>query len=90
MPLTCCKAGAGCTGIKGVRRPAGSGQRLGRQMGTIVKFPDEGRIVRFGRADAAENPQPSSSCLSCALSDTMSRALNRVLIRRRRMAVADA
>jgi hypothetical protein len=24
-------------------------------MGTIVKFPDEGRIVRFGRADAAES-----------------------------------
>ncbi len=23
-------------------------------MGTIVKFPDEGRIVRFGRIDAAE------------------------------------
>jgi hypothetical protein len=23
-------------------------------MGTIVKFPDEGRIVRFGRGDAAE------------------------------------
>ncbi len=23
-------------------------------MGTIVKFPDEGRIVRFGRADGAE------------------------------------
>ncbi len=23
-------------------------------MGTIVKFPDEGRIVRFGRMDAAE------------------------------------
>jgi hypothetical protein len=22
-------------------------------MGTIVKFPDEGRIVRFGRADIA-------------------------------------
>ena len=21
-------------------------------MGTIIKFPDEGRIVRFGRADA--------------------------------------
>ena len=21
-------------------------------MGTVVKFPDEGRIVRFGRADA--------------------------------------
>jgi hypothetical protein len=23
-------------------------------MGTIIKFPDEGRIVRFGRVDAAE------------------------------------
>jgi hypothetical protein len=23
-------------------------------MGTVVKFPDEGRIVRFGRAEAAE------------------------------------
>jgi len=23
-------------------------------MGTIVKFPDEGRIVRFGRADMAD------------------------------------
>ncbi len=23
-------------------------------MGTIVKFPDEGRIVRFGRADMPE------------------------------------
>ena len=23
-------------------------------MGTIVKFPDEGRIVRFGRADAQD------------------------------------
>ncbi|MGD0418420.1 MAG: hypothetical protein ABSA68_02380 [Xanthobacteraceae bacterium] len=23
-------------------------------MGTIVKFPDDGRIVRFGRVDAAE------------------------------------
>jgi len=23
-------------------------------MGTIVKFPDEGRIVRFGRADAPD------------------------------------
>lgn len=23
-------------------------------MGTIVKFPDEGRIVRFGRAEAAD------------------------------------
>ena len=24
-------------------------------MGTIVKFPDEGRIVRFGRADMEES-----------------------------------
>ena len=24
-------------------------------MGTVVKFPDEGRIVRFGRADAHES-----------------------------------
>ena len=23
-------------------------------MGTIVKFPDDGRVVRFGRADGAE------------------------------------
>jgi hypothetical protein len=23
-------------------------------MGTIVKFPDEGRVVRFGRADAPD------------------------------------
>lgn len=35
--------------------PAGNGERLGRHhMGTVVKFPDEGRIVRFGRADAPE------------------------------------
>ena len=24
-------------------------------MGTVVKFPDEGRIVRFGRAEAQES-----------------------------------
>ena len=34
--------------------PASSGYRLDHHMGTIVKFPDDGRIVRFGRADAAE------------------------------------
>lgn len=34
-----------------VRCPAGSGGRVAANMGTIVKFPDEGRIVRFGRAD---------------------------------------
>jgi hypothetical protein len=32
--------------------------RIGRQrkwlVGTVVKFPDEGRIVRFGRADAGD------------------------------------
>ena len=32
--------------------------RIGRQrkwlVGTIVKFPDEGRIVRFGRAEARD------------------------------------
>lgn len=35
-------------------RPAGGGHRLDHHMGTIVKFPDDGRIVRFGRAEAAE------------------------------------
>ena len=29
-------------------------------MGTIVKFPDEGRIVRFGRAD---NPEESATVI---------------------------
>jgi hypothetical protein len=24
-------------------------------VGTVIKFPDEGRIVRFGRADAEES-----------------------------------
>ncbi len=32
----------------------GRGLRLAANMGTIVKFPDEGRIVRFGRADMAD------------------------------------
>lgn len=39
---------------QGVRGPAGSGQGWAAEMGTIVKFPDEGRIVRFGRAEGAE------------------------------------
>jgi hypothetical protein len=34
--------------------PQGSGQGWAAKMGTIVKFPDEGRIVRFGRVDAPE------------------------------------
>ena len=25
-------------------------------MGNVIKFPDEGRIVRFGRADAQDEP----------------------------------
>ncbi len=41
------------------RNQGGRGRQVadygwGRQMGTIVKFPDEGRVVRFGRGDAAE------------------------------------
>ena len=39
-------------GAGGLCRQAGT--RLAAVMGTIVKFPDEGRIVRFGRADAPE------------------------------------
>ena len=30
----------------------GSGKRL---VGNIIKFPDDGRLVRFGRADVAES-----------------------------------
>lgn len=33
--------------------PAGSGQRVVANMGIIVKFPEEGRVVR-GRADIAD------------------------------------
>jgi len=41
-----------CTRIgQGVRCRHGRGLWLAADMGTIVKFPDEGRIVRFGRAD---------------------------------------
>ncbi len=44
----------------GVHRSRGSAAGQGADdgwaanMGTIVKFPDEGRIVRFGRADGSE------------------------------------
>lgn len=34
--------------------PSGSGGVLDRYMGIIVKFPEDGRIVRFGRAEAAD------------------------------------
>jgi hypothetical protein len=37
---------------KGCARQAGA--RLAAIMGTVVKFPDEGRIVRFGRVDAPD------------------------------------
>lgn len=53
MPLTCATTGA-CVPDQGVRSPAGGGQGWAATMGTIVKFPDEGRIVRFGRVDAPE------------------------------------
>jgi len=42
-----------CVG-QGVRGLAGGGPGWAAKMGTIVKFPDEGRIVRFGRVDALE------------------------------------
>lgn len=61
-------------------------------MGTIVKFPDEGRIVRFGRIDAAEESQPSSFYRSSASNGTArrsSRMLNLTLLHRRKMAVVD-
>jgi hypothetical protein len=38
-------------GARGSAVRMGRGLRLAANMGTIVKFPDEGRIVRFGRAD---------------------------------------
>jgi len=50
MPLIRNEADARASG-QGVRCPAGRGQMLAANMGTIVKFPDEGRIVRFGRTD---------------------------------------
>jgi len=34
--------------------PSGRGRVLDRHMGTIVKFPEDGRIVRFGRAESAD------------------------------------
>ena len=53
MPLT---GGEGrCRGIGiGVRYRPEADDGWAATMGTIVKFPDEGRIVRFGRAEGAE------------------------------------
>ena len=63
-------------------------------MGTIVKFPDEGRIVRFGRAD---NTDESATVIILPVirierhdEARAAKARNRALIRRRIMAVADA
>jgi hypothetical protein len=53
MRLTWCEADAGCIG-QGVHCRAGSGQGWAATMGTIVKFPDDGRIVRFGRTETPE------------------------------------
>ncbi len=52
MTLSGERADARASG-QGVRcRQAGA--RLAAIMGTVVKFPDEGRIVRFGRVDAPD------------------------------------
>jgi len=55
MPLILVDADAGASG-QGVRCPVGSGRWVAGNMGTIVKFPGEGRIVRFGRTDMPEEP----------------------------------
>ncbi len=47
------EARCACIG-QGVRRREERTAAGAVNMGTIVKFPDEGRIVRFGRLDAAE------------------------------------
>jgi hypothetical protein len=55
MPLSHGEAGA-CASGQGIRSPRGKRITAGHYMGTIVKFPDEGRIVRFGREDVAQDP----------------------------------
>jgi hypothetical protein len=54
MRLTYADADAVASAKGGVRGSMGSGQRPGRQMGIIVNFPTDGRIVRFGRAEALD------------------------------------
>jgi hypothetical protein len=53
MPLSRGIADAFASG-QGVGRRGRRRTGLAAQMGNIVKFPDEGRVVRFGRADASE------------------------------------
>jgi hypothetical protein len=50
MPLNCHDADIGASGRR-VRCRQGRGTRL---VSNVIKFPDEGRIVRFGRADGAD------------------------------------
>lgn len=45
---------------RGSAARADGGHRLAANMGTIVKFPDEGRILRFGRA---ETPDESATVI---------------------------
>jgi hypothetical protein len=51
MTLTC---GVRCASVEAGVRCRWAVARLAAVMGTIVKFPDEGRIVRFGRVDAPD------------------------------------
>jgi hypothetical protein len=50
MPLNHDDADIGASGRR-LRCRQGRGSRL---VGNVIKFPDEGRIVRFGRGDAAD------------------------------------
>ena len=50
MPLNCSDADFGASGRR-VRCRQGRGMRL---VSNVIKFPDEGRIVRFGRAEGAD------------------------------------
>ncbi len=51
MPLNRHHADLGASG----RRPMSPADRGKRLVGTVIKFPNDGRIVRFGRADVDES-----------------------------------
>jgi hypothetical protein len=53
MRLTCDDAGA-CASEQGSAAGQDADNGWAATMGTIVKFPDEGRVERFGRADGAD------------------------------------